>query len=94
VVDAFEPRVRGKLWVNVEEHRHVNLLPRAQFLLLKTKALDLVEVEARLLGSYVVGGHPCTEPHIITIITIIIITITMIITIVRIITTTHFQSED
>jgi hypothetical protein len=63
VVDPFEPRVRGKLRVNVEEHRHVDLLPGPQLLLLKAKALDLVKVEACLLGRYIVGGHPCRPTY-------------------------------
>mmetsp|Transcript_1784 Transcript_1784/g.5195 ORF Transcript_1784/g.5195 Transcript_1784/m.5195 type:complete len:285 (-) Transcript_1784:426-1280(-) len=57
VVDLLHAGVGGELGVQVEEHRHVYLLPRPQLLLLKAEALYLVEVRAGLLGRDVVGGN-------------------------------------
>ena len=57
VVDFPHLGISRKFRVHIEEHRHVDLLPWPQLLLLKTEALDLVEVGARLLGGDIVGGY-------------------------------------
>jgi len=48
--------ILGKLGINIEEHRHVDLLVGVQALLLKAKALDLVEVDTNLAGMQ--NGQP------------------------------------
>lgn len=48
IVDPVHLRVSCKFRVDVEKHRHVNLLPSKKPLLLKAEALDLVEVDSCL----------------------------------------------
>ena len=57
LVHVREARVILDLGVDEEEDGHLDLLVRLQPLLLKAKALDLVEVETALERVDIVGGH-------------------------------------
>ncbi len=51
--------ILSKLLIHIEEDWHVNLLTRPQPLLLKTEALDLVEILPSLLRRHIVCGDTC-----------------------------------
>lgn len=56
-LNTLHIRIRHKLGINVEKHRHIDRLTRIQPLLLKTKALDLAKVGRNLARCHGVGGH-------------------------------------
>src|SRR5262249_4843231 len=43
-IDLAGPGIIGELWIDKEIDRHLDLLPRAESLLIETEALDLVEI--------------------------------------------------
>ena len=55
VANASHFGILSKFRVDVEEHRHINLLARPEPLLLKAEALDLIEILPGLLWRHVVG---------------------------------------
>lgn len=59
VPDASHLCIQRKLWVNIKEDWHVNLLARSEPLLLKAEALNFVEVLTSLLRSHIVCGDAC-----------------------------------
>lgn len=61
VINSFQSRVSGKFRVYIKEHRHINFLSRPQFLLLKAKALNFVEVISCLLGRHIICWHSCRK---------------------------------
>eukprot|EP00416_Gambierdiscus_australes_P022071 CAMPEP_0171064700 /NCGR_PEP_ID=MMETSP0766_2-20121228/6450_1 /TAXON_ID=439317 /ORGANISM="Gambierdiscus australes, Strain CAWD 149" /LENGTH=163 /DNA_ID=CAMNT_0011520765 /DNA_START=90 /DNA_END=582 /DNA_ORIENTATION=+ len=56
-VDVVEPAVSSHHRIDEEENWQVDFLLRIDQLLVKTEALDLVEVEARLWRDHMVDGH-------------------------------------
>ena len=58
-LDTPHVQVGQKVWVQVEEDRHVHRLPGAQSLLFKAKTLDLAEIGSYLAGCYAV----CSDPN-------------------------------
>lgn len=49
-VNAFHGRILHEIWINEEEHWHIDGLSRIQSLLLKAEALDLAEIWSNLGG--------------------------------------------
>lgn len=58
-VDVVHLRVCGKFRINVEKYWHIDFFTRKEPLLLKTKALDLVEVNPCLHWCHIVSGNTC-----------------------------------
>ena len=61
VAHAGGVRVRHKVWIDVEENRHVHLLAGLETLLFEAKTLYFIEVNAGALWRDIVGGHACTN---------------------------------
>ncbi len=55
LVDVFELRIVGVVFVYIEKDWHVDFFVRVQPLLFEAKALNFVEIEARIVREYCVG---------------------------------------
>ena len=64
LIGIFQEGVGLVVRVDVEEDRHVDLLPRVEPLLLETEALDLVEVGPGLERNHIVGRNPVDRSEI------------------------------
>lgn len=57
-INPLHCRIRYEVWINEEEHRHIDRFPSIQFLLLETKALDLAEVRRNLARRNTICCNP------------------------------------